>query len=69
MSDLWGSKTEALLRETTQGGMPAMTNSFHSVALGAALILLGAAFVTEAPAASRISCARAVNSACGGVEP
>ncbi len=49
--------------------MSAMTNSFHSVALDAALVLLGAAFATEAPAASRISCARAVKSTCGGVEP
>ncbi len=46
-----------------------MTNSFHSVALGAALVVFGAAFATEARAASRISCARAVKSACGGVEP
>src|SRR5271157_5529127 len=52
-----------------QGDTSTMTNSFHSVALGAALVLLGAAFATEAPAASRISCARAVKSACGGVEP
>ena len=46
-----------------------MRSSLHSIAAGAALILLGAAFATDAPAASRLSCARAVNSACGGVEP
>ena len=49
--------------------MSATRDSSHSVALGAALVLLGAAFATEAPAASRISFARAVKSACGDVEP
>ena len=46
-----------------------MRDSLHSIALGAALILLATAFATDASAASRISCARAINSACGVVEP
>jgi hypothetical protein len=41
----------------------------HSIALGAALVLLGAAAATEASAASPLSCALAVKSACGDVEP
>jgi hypothetical protein len=41
----------------------------HLIGVCAALVLLGAAFATDAPAASRLSCARAINSACGRVEP
>ncbi len=40
-----------------------------SFALGAALVLLCATFGTDVSAASRLSCARAIKSSCGRVEP
>ena len=39
------------------------------VALGAALVPLGASVTTDALAASRVTCALAIKSACGDVEP
>ena len=46
-----------------------MSTYSHSIALRGALVLLCAALGTDAWAASRLSCAWAVKSACGFVEP
>jgi len=46
-----------------------MSTYSHSIALGAALVLICSTLGTDASAASRLACARAVRSACGRVEP